>query len=47
MPYKMLLNEIKSTAALKRVRENERAVPVKEFRSSTIRWSGLSMIDCD
>lgn len=43
----MLLNEIKSTAALKRVREKAIAVPVKELRSSTIRWSGLSMIDCD
>nr|AFK39202.1 unknown [Lotus japonicus] len=43
----MLLNEIKSTAALKSVREKEMAVPVKELRSSTILWSGLSIIDCD
>jgi hypothetical protein len=47
IPYKMLLNEIKSMAALKSAKEKERAVPVKELRSSTIRWSGLSIIDCD
>ena len=47
MPYKTLLNEIKSTAALKSARGNERAVPMKELRSSAIRWSGLSIIDCD
>lgn len=47
MPNKILLNDIKSTAALKSVKENESAIPVKELRSSTIRWSGLSIIDWD
>jgi hypothetical protein len=43
----MLLNEIKFMAALKIAKEKERVVPVKELRSSTIRWSGLSIIDYD
>ena len=37
MPYKMLLNDIKSTAELNSIKEKERAVPVKELKSSTIR----------
>jgi hypothetical protein len=36
IPYKMLLNEINSVAALKSAKEKERVVPVKVLRSSTI-----------
>lgn len=47
MVYRIPLNDTRSMAALTRANEKVRDELVKRSRSSTMRWSGLSMRDWD